>query len=137
MFCHLFTRCDGASACNPAVTPPVEPTRPHVNTNIIPSLTPDENLKPSSAGDANLHSKEHGIGPDGRSYLHQNQQALPLTVKDESGWEMTIVDGARNAGLFPSLVAEPGGCLHISYLERTGANAGTIKYATKGADDKT
>ena len=28
-FCHLFTRLDGASACNPAETSPVEPTRPH------------------------------------------------------------------------------------------------------------
>ncbi len=30
LFCHLFTRCDGASACNPAETSPVEPTRPHL-----------------------------------------------------------------------------------------------------------
>ena len=28
LFCHLFTGCDGASACNPARTPPVEPARP-------------------------------------------------------------------------------------------------------------
>ena len=34
--CHLFTRCDGASACNPARTPPVEPTRPQT-TYIITS----------------------------------------------------------------------------------------------------
>ena len=27
-FCHPFTRCGGASACNPARTPPVEPARP-------------------------------------------------------------------------------------------------------------
>ena len=27
--CHLFTRCDGASACNPAGTSPVESARPH------------------------------------------------------------------------------------------------------------
>ena len=29
--CHLFTRCGGASACNPAGTPPVETTRPHIS----------------------------------------------------------------------------------------------------------
>ena len=28
LFCHLFTRCDGASACNPVGTSPVEPARP-------------------------------------------------------------------------------------------------------------
>ena len=38
--CHLFTRCDGASACNPARTPPVEPTRPQT-TYIIASVTLD------------------------------------------------------------------------------------------------
>ena len=80
------------------------------------------------------------IGPDGTpyiSYFDQNEQALALALRDESGWEITFVDSARNAGLFPSLVAEQSGRLHVSYLERTGANAGTIKYATRGADEET
>jgi len=33
-FCHLLTRCDGASACNPARASPVETTRPHINLSI-------------------------------------------------------------------------------------------------------
>ena len=28
-FCHLINEGDGASACNPAKIPPVEPARPH------------------------------------------------------------------------------------------------------------
>ena len=36
LFCHLFTRCDGASACNSATMPPVEPTRPHYSSIIPP-----------------------------------------------------------------------------------------------------
>ncbi len=34
LFCHLINEVDGASACNPAETSPVEPTRPHY-ANII------------------------------------------------------------------------------------------------------
>ena len=36
-FCHLFTRCDGASACSPRGASPVEPTRPHLNSVFIVS----------------------------------------------------------------------------------------------------
>ena len=45
LVCHLFTRCDGASACNPAETSPVEPTRPHL-LSIIPSLAARTYLTP-------------------------------------------------------------------------------------------
>ena len=30
LFCHLFTRLDGASTCNPVETSPVESTRPQL-----------------------------------------------------------------------------------------------------------
>ncbi len=38
LLCHLFTRCGGASACNSAKHPPVEPARPHrlVDAYIMP-----------------------------------------------------------------------------------------------------
>ena len=59
--CHLFTRCDGASACNPARTPPVEPTRPQTNY-IIASVTFDPCPDCLGTGSNAATSKAQGRG---------------------------------------------------------------------------
>lgn len=60
---------------------------------------------------------------------------LALASKGASGWTVATVDGARDAGLFSSLVIDREGRFHISYLQRTSASSGVVKYATRGPGD--
>ena len=48
---------------------------------------------------------------------------------------MDIVDDDSESGMFSSLVIDETGRFHISFLQMTGTNTGTVKYATIGQDD--
>ena len=64
LLCHLFTRCGGASACNPAGKPAVEPARPH-ECIISPGCgvaLPGPRTNPRSA--ASLRKRRRSLRPN-------------------------------------------------------------------------
>ena len=69
------------------------------------------------------------------SYLDREFGTLALASRSEAGWNVGIVDDESESGMFSSLVIDETGRFHISYLQVTGTNTGTVKYATIGQDD--
>ena len=77
------------------------------------------------------------VDPQGRphiTYFNEPRGELILASRGASGWTEQVIE-ERDAGLFSSLLIDDAGRFHVSYLQRTSNNAGTVKYATKDATD--
>ena len=86
LVCHLFTRCDGASACNPARAPPVEPTRPHIMLIISP-------LTHGPAG------RRFNLAVRGPTTIIRERNRSLLTLRALSGGPGKKINGKRAARL--------------------------------------
>ena len=69
------------------------------------------------------------------TYYDQRNNDLALASRTDAGWEIATVDSEGSTGLFSSLVVDGDGRYHIAYFTKDSNTSGTVKYATKGADD--
>ena len=116
--CHLFTRCDGASACNPAEKPPVEPARPHFfhyttsyHLSLIPSaprlsviplkiapgaawhtriVTPTTTRHPREGGDPDWERGRPRPHPRSRQRLKIACSAPSSVFRSQPAWPITM-----------------------------------------------
>lgn len=75
---------------------------------------------------------------DGRAYVtyyDQAQNDLVVAVRDGGDWTRETVDSVGNAGVFNDIMVGPDGRLHVSYVTLGNGSNGTVKYATRGADE--
>ena len=76
------------------------------------------------------------VDPDGDpwvSYYDGPTTALMLAGRSADGWQITTVDDAGDTGRFSEIAIDEDGGQHISYFERTGESAGSVKYAYRAS----
>ncbi len=70
------------------------------------------------------------------SYYAQPQNDLVIAVRDSAGeWSRETVDAVGSAGVFNDVMIGPDGRVHVSYVTLGSGKNGTVKYATRGADE--
>jgi hypothetical protein len=72
------------------------------------------------------------VHPDGTphiSYYDQRELSLRLATRSADGWSIETVDNEGDTGLFSHIMIDAAGGVHLSYLERTSATSGNVKYA--------
>ncbi len=69
------------------------------------------------------------------TYYDQDQNDLVVAVRDGGEWIRETVDSVGSAGVFNDIMIGPDGRLHVSYVTLGNGSNGTVKYATRDADE--
>lgn len=69
------------------------------------------------------------------TYYDQDQNDLVVAVRDGGEWTRETVDSVGNTGVFNDIMVGADGRLHVSYVTLGNGTNGTVKYATRGADE--
>lgn len=67
------------------------------------------------------------------TYYDGEMTALMLAGRSADGWEISSVDDTGDTGRFSEIAIDADGGQHISYFERSGETAGSVKYAHRGS----